>query len=61
MKKTVLVISTVVLALAVLQGCETLKGAASGAKKDVGNTGHYVSTTVNAMLEADKRFSEKYW
>jgi predicted small secreted protein len=65
MKKTVLAISTVVLGLVLLQGCETLKGgvngAEAGAKKDIVNTGHNVDRTVNAALEADKKFQEKYW
>ena len=61
MKKTVLMVLTVVLGLALLQGCETMKGADSGAKKDLTNTGGHIKDGVNAVLEADRRFQEKYW
>ena len=61
MKRTVLVISTAVFGLALLAGCETLKGADTGAKKDIVNTGGHIRNSVNAVLEADQKFEEKYW
>ena len=61
MKRTVLLIPTIILGMVLLQGCETVKGAQTGAKKDVENTGSHLQNGVNAMLEADRRFQEKYW
>ena len=57
MKRTVLLISVIFFGAALLQGCETLKGA----KQDSVNTGHHLARGVNALLEADRRFQEKYW
>ena len=61
MKRTVLMVATVVLGLVLLQGCETMKGADTGAKKDLANTSGHIKDGVNAVLEADHRFQEKYW
>jgi predicted small secreted protein len=57
MKKTIFVISTVVLGLILLQGCETLKGV----KKDAVNTGDNITQAANALVEVDRKFQEKYW
>lgn len=61
MKKMVLVISTVILGVVWMQGCETLKGTTAGVKKDAANAGDKMSQGVNAVLEADRSFAEKYW
>jgi predicted small secreted protein len=65
MKKRMLMIMAIMLGSAFLQGCETIKGTTDGArcgvKKDVVNTGHHAVQAVNAVLEADRRFAEKYW
>lgn len=61
MKKTVLTMSIVMLALVSLQGCETMKAAGCGAKKDLANTGENVGQGFNALLEMDRKFQEKYW
>jgi predicted small secreted protein len=57
MRKTVLLISTIILGSLSFQACETLKGTG----KDVTNTGDNISQGVNAVLGADRKFAEKYW
>lgn len=61
MKKTGLLVVTILFGAVLWQGCETLKGAEHGAKKDVVNTGHNINRGVNAAFEADRKFQEKYW
>ena len=57
MRKICLLFLTVVLGSGLLQGCETLKGT----EKDIVNTGDNIGQGVNAVLEADRKFAEKYW
>ena len=57
MRKMFLLILTAVLGAGLFQGCETLKGT----QKDIENTGDNIGQGVNAMIEADRRFAEKYW
>jgi predicted small secreted protein len=50
MKKTILLILVVVAVLS--QGCETVKGAHAGAKKDIANTGGHMASAGHYCLNA---------
>jgi len=61
MKKTVLMISMVIFGMVFLYVFQTLKGTQAGAQQDLVNTGDNLSQGVNTVLEADRKFAEKYW
>ena len=48
-------------AIVFLQGCETVKGTATGLKKDTENTFTNVKGFAQSLIEVDNRMQKNWW
>ncbi len=48
-------------AMLFFQGCETVKGASAGAKKDINNTWHNVTSESGVVSKTDKWLQDHAW